>query len=404
VNYNILLQAFHWDSPDVRRNDSARSPRWYRVIEENAVRIKNSGFTLVWFPPPSDSVEKHGYEPRELNKLDSEYGSESELRAAISKLSPVKAIADIVINHRSGSSSESDFTNPVWDDAQVVVDNDEGSGRKSMNTDTGNAAPFSRDLDHKSSIVSLGIKDWMNSLKSRVGFRGWRYDFVKGYAPWAIELYNRGTRPEFSVGEFFDGNLQAIINWIDSTHPDPSLRSMAFDFPLRDALYQAVVWRNYHWLKYIDKAPGLVGTWPDKAVTFLENHDTEDVRNKQYSSWFPGGDQMLQGYAYLLTHPGVPCIFWRDIYDSPQYFEDGINDLIRIRKEYGIHSESKLYIAVAAWGQVYGAYIQGDRGELAIKLGPSPWQPWGSKWDDPIRQLLRSGEDFAVWGDGGRFW
>jgi alpha-amylase len=398
MNYDILLQGFHWDSPDVKRH------HWYQIIEENADRIKKSGFTLVWFPPPSNSVEKHGYEPRELNDLNSKYGSESELKAAIAKLSPVKAIADIVINHRSGSSNDSDFKNPDWDAAEAVVQGDEGSGRESMNTDTGLAATFSRDLDHKSSVVSIGIKDWMKSLKSRVGFQGWRYDFVKGYAPWAIELYNRKTQPVFSVGEFFDDHVQAIIHWIDGTHPEPAFRSTAFDFPLRNALYQAVVWRNYHWLKYNDKAPGIIGIWSDKAVTFLENHDTEDVRNGKYSSWFPGGDQMLQGYAYLLTHPGMPCVFWHDIYDSGKYFEESINDLIQIRKEYGIHSESKLFIATAEYGNAYGAYIQGDRGELAIKIGPSPWQPWGSKWNNPTYQLLRSGADFAVWGDRGRFW
>ena len=399
MNYDILLQGFHWGSPDVRKDDG--SPRWYKIIEENADRIKNSGFTLVWLPPPSDSVEKHGYEPRELNKLDSEYGNEAELKATIAKLLPVKAIADIVINHRSGSSNDSDFRNPDWDPAEAVVEGDEGSGRKSNNTDTGFASDFSRDLDHKSSVVSLGIKDWMNSLKSRVGFVGWRYDFVKGYAPWANELYNRETQPEFSVGEFFDGNVQSVINWIDGTHQNSAFRSTAFDFPLRYALYEAVVFGNYHWLKYIDKAPGVIGIWSDKAVTFLENHDTEDVRNGTYSSWFPGGDQMLQGYAYLLTHPGIPSVFWRDIYDSNSYCEDCINNLIRIRKEYGIHSESKLYITTAQEGNVYGAYIQGDKGELAMKIGPGPWQPWGSKWNDPMGQLLISGGDFAVWGDKG---
>jgi alpha-amylase len=402
MNYDVLLQGFHWNSSGVRKTDG--SPRWYLIIRENADRIRKSAFTLVWFPPPSDSVSEYGYEPRELNKLDSKYGSEAELKDAIDELAPVKAIADIVINHRSGFSNDSDFRNPDWDPKDVVVFDDEGSGRESMNTDTGLAADFSRDLDHTSSVVSLDIKAWMNSLKSRVGFVGWRYDFVKGYAPWAIALYNSNTQPEFSVGEFFDGNVQSIINWIDGTHPNPAFRSTAFDFPLRDALYQAVVWRNYHWLKYVDKAPGLVGLWPDKAVTFLENHDTEEVRNGQYASWFPGGDQMLQGYAYLLSHPGIPSVFWRDIYDSDKYFENSINDLIQIRKEYGIHSESKLFIATAEYGNVYGAYIQGDRGELAMKMGPAPWQPLGNKWNDPMRQLLRSGSDYAVWGDRGRFW
>lgn len=405
MEYGVMLQGFHWNSCDVRK-DTDQAPNWYGIIQENATKIRQSGFSWVWFPPPSDSVEKHGYEPRELNNLDSQYGTEDELKGAIQALNgsdnSVRAIADIVINHRSGSTSWKDFQNPKWPET-VIVSDDESSGPKSMNTDSGFHADFSRDLDHKKSIVSLGITAWMNTLKSKAGFAGWRYDFVKGYAPWAIELYNKGTEPEFSVGEFFDYDVNAVVGWIDGTHPNPAFRSTAFDFPLRNALYQAVAWRNYDWLKYGDRAAGLIGVWSDKAVTFLENHDTEEVRNGEYASPFPGGDQMVQGYAYLLTHPGIPCVFWRDIYDSGDSNRDSINDLIRIRKEYGIHSESKLFIATAEQGNVYGAYIQGDNGEIAMKIGPGTWQPFGSKWN-PASQLLRSGADYAVWGDRGRFW
>lgn len=150
---------------------------------------------------------------------------------------------------------------------------------------------------------------------------------------------------------------------------------------------------------YLERA----GLWPDKAITFLENHDTEEARRGQYLSPFPGGEQMLQGYAYLLTHPGLPCVFWRDIYDTDDFYRESINDLIRIRKAYGIHSKSKLFITTAEYGNAYGAYIQGDKGELAMKIGPGPWQPYGDKWN-PASQLLRSGADYAVWGDRGRFW
>lgn len=395
MSHDIMLQGFHWTSPYV-------SGSWYKIIQENAQRIKDSGFTLMWFPPPSDSVNEHGYEPRELNKLDSDYGKETDLKAAIDVIKPVKAIADIVINHRSGSTNDSDFRNPVWDPGEAVVFGDEGSGRETMNTDTGLAADFSRDLDHTSSVVSLGIKDWMNSLKARVGFVGWRYDFVKGYAPWANELYNRKTQPEFSVGEFFDYDPQKVVGWIDSTHPNPAFRSTAFDFPLRNALHQAIAWKNFHFLKYGDRAAGLIGLWSDKAVTFLENHDTEEVRGGKYAPYFPGGDQMVQGYAYLLTHPGIPCIYWKDIYDSGSY-ESQIRRLIEIRKQYGIHSKSKLYIAAAQEGLVYAAYIKGDNGEIAMKIGPGAWQPSGSKWQ-PGSDLLTSGNDYAVWGDRGWFW
>lgn len=112
---------------------------------------------------------------------------------------------------------------------------------------------------------------------------------------------------------------------------------------------------------------------------------------------------MIQGYAYLLTHPGIPCLYWRDIFDSGDSVENSITNLIQIRKMYGIHSESRLFIAKAEQENVYAAYIQGDNGELAMKMGPGPWQPFGDKWNNPVEQLLFSGADFAIWGDRGRF-
>jgi hypothetical protein len=32
------------------------------------------------------------------------------------------------------------------------------------------------------------------------------------------------------------------------------------------------------------------------------------------------------------------------------------------------------------------------------------WNPEGSKWNPVNTKLLTSGEDYAVWGDGGRWW
>ncbi len=398
MNYDVMLQGFHWTS------NAVTGTSWYEIIRANAQRIKESGFTLVWFPPPSDSVAYEGYIPRELNKLDSKYGSATELRAAIEALKPVKAIADIVINHRAGTTDVADFTNPNWSSFTITSD-DEYTGRKSFHFDTGEGVDFARDLDHRNPETKNGIITWMNSLKdsSKAGFVGWRYDLVKGYAGWATELYNRNTEPEFSVGEFFDYDPQKVIGWIDSTHPIPAFRSTAFDFPLRNILYQAIAWKNFHFLKYADRAAGVMGLWSDKAVTFLENHDTEEARGNEYAPYFPGGEQMIQGYAYLLTHPGIPCVYWKDIYDSGNSSENQINQLIEIRKQYRIHSESKLYIATAQEGLVYAAYIQGDRGEVAMKIGPGAWQPSGNKWQ-PARDLIMSGEDYAIWGERGKFW
>jgi hypothetical protein len=46
--------------------------------------------------------------------------------------------------------------------------------------------------------------------------------------------------------------------------------------------------------------------WPGRAVTFVDNHDTGSTQNH----WPFVPDRVGAGYAYILTHPGIPCIFW----------------------------------------------------------------------------------------------
>lgn len=73
-----------------------------QVLMGQLEQIKEAGFTAVWLPPPSNSVSPQGYLPRDLDDLNSEYGSEYELRELCSALNNagIKPVADIVINHR----------------------------------------------------------------------------------------------------------------------------------------------------------------------------------------------------------------------------------------------------------------------------------------------------------------
>src|SRR5262245_29727001 len=95
--YDILLQGFHWDSWQGAVENGKRRRSWYQIVKENAQRIREAGFTRVWFPPASDSLSPDGYIPRRWNILDSQYGGEQELRDAIAALAPVEAMADVVL-------------------------------------------------------------------------------------------------------------------------------------------------------------------------------------------------------------------------------------------------------------------------------------------------------------------
>lgn len=38
------------------------------------------------------------------------------------------------------------------------------------------------DLDHKNKELRDGLVDWLKWLNRDIGFEGWRFDFVRGYA------------------------------------------------------------------------------------------------------------------------------------------------------------------------------------------------------------------------------
>ena len=100
-----MLQGFSWES--------CKSSSWWNVIKNNAEEIGND-FEYVWFPPCSDSNSNQGYLPRKLYVFDAKYGTKEQLKSAITAISPAKAIADVVINHRCGTTGWGDFTEPSF--------------------------------------------------------------------------------------------------------------------------------------------------------------------------------------------------------------------------------------------------------------------------------------------------
>ena len=127
-------------------------------------------------------------------------------------------------------------------------------------------------------------------------------------------------------------------------------------------------------------------------MTFLDNHDTEYRREEEHvyenygTRHFPG-ETVAMGYAYLLTHPGVPCVFWSHYFDWGTATRRQIDQLIKIRKSAGLHARSRVDICEAGAG-LYAAIIDG---RVAVKLGGRDWWP-GYGW-----QLALDGERLAVW-------
>lgn len=374
----VMLQGFNWESWKHRKG-------WYNVLKKLVHELADSGITDVWLPPCSHSVAPQGYMPGRLYDLDvSRYGNEQELKELIDAFHSrkVRCIADIVINHRcaekkddrgqwcifeGGAGEEDDCLDwGPWAIARDDYPYSDGSGAPDTGEDFG-AAP---DLDHTNERVQNDLARWMSWLKTDVGFDGWRFDFAKGYAGCYAGLYIDRTSPELAVGELWtnlnysqdgspeynqDSHRQELVDWVKATGDKAS----AFDFTTKGILQQAVQGELWRLRDPKSNPPGMIGYWPEKAVTFVDNHDTGSTQGH----WPFPADKVLQGYAYILTHPGVPCIFYDHFFDWGHKKE--LRNFIDIRRRNNIRANSKCNI-VAAENDMYVASID-DR--VVMKIG-----------------------------------
>ena len=345
---DVMLQGFYWDS------NSTTS--WTKLC---GMAGEISGvFDIVWLPPSAFSTGGSGYIPRQWDNQNSDWGTANKLKQLISTLNSnnCRAMADIVVNHR-GDNGISPYTTFFPDNFGIygtfqllksdICSNDEIPGTGGV--DDGDNFDGARDLDHKSLNVQNDVKAYLKWLKNEMGYDGWRYDMVKGFRADVIGIYNDAANAYMSVGEYWDG-AAPIKNWINYT----GQKSTAFDFPLKyDALRDGLAAGNY---ANMPRGLAFDANYRKYAVTFVDNHDTYRDANK-----FLGN--VLQAYAFLVSSPGIPCIFY------PHWIANktAINDMIKARKSIGMTSDTN--VQVQNTSGYYKVFIQGSNGMMLTYIG-----------------------------------
>ncbi len=360
----VLMQAFYWDCPKEEKVEKA----WWNRVAKEVATLARAGFTALWLPPAGKaanggtSMGYDVYDYYDLGCFDQKgsvktwFGSETELRSLIKRAHEchMSVYADMVLNHCSGADEE-----------EVNL----RDGKKRWTKFTPKSGKFARDWTcfhpspylvddpgtfgtmpdfcHINPRVSTNMLMLAKWLIEDVGFDGLRYDFVKGFASWIVRaIHDRTYRRSgkvldvFGVAECWDGDA-FIDSWIDSVNNWSTHNVGAFDFPLRYRLKDMCDQYGFS-LRNLEKGGVLLKDRPRQAVTFVENHD------------FRGGDgddevffDKILAYAYILTHEGYPCVFWKDYFvyglAAPGQ-PTGIEALVQAHEKYAGGGTNNLWV------------------------------------------------------------
>ena len=231
-------------------------------------------------------------------------------------------------NNQTGENAIFKFVNKKWGEE---VDDEYGNYDYLMGAD----------LDFSNPRVVKECTDWGKWYLDFTKVDGFRLDAVKHidanfYRDWIKELRNETKKELFAVGEYWSTDVNKLHKYITETNGNISL----FDVPLHYNFYNASRDENYDMSKILEHT--LVKENPCKAVTFVDNHDTQPGQALQsfVENWF----KPIAYSIILLRNDGYPCVFYGDYYGIPHDNIAPMKDLktlIQIRKEksYGIQHD-----------------------------------------------------------------
>ena len=407
----VLFQAFYWNCPQEESQDGT----WWTFLTSKIPELQQAGFTALWLPPASKAANlggpSMGYDPYDYYDLGdfnqkgrarTWFGNQAELIALINAAHTAKmqVYADLVIDHNNGGDAQE--KNPIDGQTRWTKFNP-ASGKFLRDWPCFHPSPYETfdemtfgdmpDLCHRNPRVygeMINLAQWMIE---EIGFDGFRFDFVKGYAPWMVKSMaelrylnkTRGGFYPFCVGECWDGE-RTINDWLTSINTFMDNPVSAFDFPLHYRLKDLC--DTFGFSLHTLASPGTVAQdVPSQAVTFVDNHDTIRDPGNAINS-----DKLL-AYSFILTHEGYPSVFWMDWYNfglAKSGSANGIAALVAAHERYAggttqvLHADDNLYIMqrTGASGQPGLVYVLNNRGD--VWNGTTVQTQWSSVQFEPV--------------------
>lgn len=254
-----------------------------------------------------------------------------------------------------------EFDGDSWDQ---LVDNENGNYDYLMGADV--------DFNNQAVVDELiRFGKWYLDFTNVDGFR---LDAVKHidftfFTRWLKELRCYSKRDLFAVGEYWHGDVNKLLHYLEVSNYCMSLFDVTLHFKFHNisnsngTFDMGSIFENT-----------LVKKVPDYAVTFVENHDSQPGQSLQSSvaNWF----KPIAYALILLRQSGYPCVFYGDYYGIPEYnvdsFKDEIDTMIKVRKEFMFGKEHNYFDDNDIVGWSYEGDSQHLNSGLAVVVDDGP--------------------------------
>lgn len=407
-NNGLMMQYFEWYLP-------ADQTLWAK-LEKEVNKLSRMGVTAVWLPPAykgamgAEDVGYAVYDTYDLGEFDqkgsvpTKYGTKEEYIHAISALKAkgIQVYADIVLNHRLGADEtelvnaeefNNNSRNQMVGDEKVICGWTKYNfpGRNGKYSDfTWNWTHFNgidwnkdglknaiykfcgkewdpgvdcergnydylmgADIDFDNTDVIDELYQWGEWYVNETGVDGFRLDAVKHisyhfYKEWLPKINEVTGKDIFSVGEYWHWDVNKLNKYIENTKGAMSL----FDVPLHFRFHDASKAHGEFDMSRLLEGT-LVKTNPLKAVTFVDNHDTQP--GQALVSWV---EDWFKPHAYsviMLRRDGYPCVFYGDYYGIPhdniKGYKKDLDLFMKLRKKYAYGIEHDYFddTSVIGW-------------------------------------------------------
>lgn len=377
----VILQGFEWNL----ENDGQH---WLN-LKNQAQAFKDMGIDMIWLPPAykgsggSNDVGYGAYDLYDLGEFDqkgsirTKYGTRQEYLDCIAAFHAVgiNIMVDIVLNHKLGADqtesiqvkqvndddrgqegetktieawTKFDFVNRqqkysafTWNHSHFSgTDYDEATHKKGIYLIEGKQWDGDVDKEHFNYDYLMGADVDFNNEEVLVETAAWgewyldltqadgvRLDAVKHikfgfYKEWLAQM--RKNRNLMAIGEYWSGDLKAIHNYLNEEGYAMSIFDVGLHynfFNLSDSDGNGDISRIFDGT--------LVENNPNYAITFVDNHDTQQGQSLQSEvlAWM----KPLAYALILLREAGTPCLFYKDMEDAT--LRETLATMTQIRKQ-----------------------------------------------------------------------